>query len=781
MVNNKLKRFLSLALICVMVTPMVSFATTDDTSSDTTTDNTQQETEIDTSDTVAPEKTEAERKAEALANAVVAQKQESINGHDFVTASNEYELYLKKDNLSILLRNIKTGAILESTITQETADERGYSNQITPYLTSGFAVKTLSSESKTRFSAAKEMAWIGAKDAVLDYTTIDNGFKCHFSYETYGIEFDINITLDNEGLHVDVPESGKKENNEKYYIGEVYLFPLLGYTDLGDRDGYMFLPDGNGITVNFENFWNAESPKYASGYVQRIYGYDISYDLTTESGDVNAVNNVTIPVFGMVHTDTKQAVLGIIEDGDMNTFVEGHLNGVSNLYENFACARYVYRALMNEATGAASDLDSRIKVIPPDSYLDDIKVTYVLTSGDEATYAGLANKYRQLLLDRKELTKEDDGFKMRVDFLGSDKEDFLVFKRSVTMTTVDNIREILGVLKDNGISDVLAVYNGWQDGGVYATPVDKFDVDSSVGGNKDLVKLCDELKDSSVDFYLAQDEQTINTSMFSSTFNTINTTDTKEYVANKKWLEVFHKFKIATPAKSDEYVKNLASDLKDEGIYNMAISGITNKIFSYVKNSTHYTRATTAESYINTISDLLNDDMKLALESPYEFLWKYSKSYLSVPLSSSMFVYTSNEVPFLTSVLKGSLPMYSEYVNFEANREEFYLKMIETGVYPSFYLTYESPSALQYTNSNWIYASEYTHFTEEMAEYYSTMKSVNDKTKDAYIINHVKLDSDVTITTYDNGVAVYVNHSKKDVEVDGLTIGALSYKVGEAK
>ena len=292
-----------------MVTPMVSFATTDDTSSDTTTDNTQQEAEIDTSDTVAPEKTEAERKAEALANAVVAQKQESINGHDFVTASNEYELYLKKDNLSILLRNIKTGAILESTITQETADERGYSNQITPYLTSGFAVKTLSSESKTRFSAAKEMAWIGAKDAVLDYTTIDNGFKCHFSYENYGIEFDINITLDNEGLHVDVPESGKKENNEKYYIGEVYLFPLLGYTDLGDRDGYMFLPDGNGITVNFENFWNAESPKYASGYVQRIYGYDISYDLTTESGDVNAVNNVTIPVIiDEINADIVRAI-----------------------------------------------------------------------------------------------------------------------------------------------------------------------------------------------------------------------------------------------------------------------------------------------------------------------------------------------------------------------------------------------------------------------------------------------------------------------------------------
>ena len=38
----------------------------------------------------------------------------------------------------------------------------------------------------------------------------------------------------------------------------------------------------------------------------------------------------------------------------------------------------------------------------------------------------------------------------------------------------------------------------------------------------------------------------------------------------------------------------------------------------------------------------------------------------------------------------------------------------------------------------------------------------------------------VTKVTYDNGVVIYVNYSEQDQTVDGVTVSALSYKVGEA-
>jgi homoserine trans-succinylase len=61
-------------------------------------------------------------------------------------------------------------------------------------------------------------------------------------------------------------------------------------------------------------------------------------------------------------------------------------------------------------------------------------------------------------------------------------------------------------------------------------------------------------------------------------------------------------------------------------------------------------------------------------------------------------VYEDESIPFLSMVLKGVMPVYSEYVNFEANKQEFFLKMVETGTYPSFYITKESSANLIYTN-----------------------------------------------------------------------------------
>lgn len=114
--------------------------------------------------------------------------------------------------------------------------------------------------------------------------------------------------------------------------------------------------------------------------------------------------------------------------------------------------------------------------------------------------------------------------------------------------------------------------------------------------------------------------------------------------------------------------------------------------------------------------------------------------------------------------------MYSEYVNFEANQTEFFLKLIETGVYPSFLLTYESPTVLQYTNSSWNYSSDYRQYVEVIARFNESLKEVNEKTSGAQIIKHEQnYDgvTDLTKVTYSNGAIVYVNFSENTVSADG--------------
>ncbi|HEX3075675.1 MAG TPA: DUF5696 domain-containing protein [Lachnospiraceae bacterium] len=41
-----------------------------------------------------------------------------------------------------------------------------------------------------------------------------------------------------------------------------------------------------------------------------------------------------------------------------------------------------------------------------------------------------------------------------------------------------------------------------------------------------------------------------------------------------------------------------------------------------------------------------------------------------MPVTGSDYVYEDESIPFLSIVLKGSVPMYGDYVNFEANKQE---------------------------------------------------------------------------------------------------------------
>ena len=122
--------------------------------------------------------------------------------------------------------------------------------------------------------------------------------------------------------------------------------------------------------------------------------------------------------------------------------------------------------------------------------------------------------------------------------------------------------------------------------------------------------------------------------------------------------------------------------------------------------------------------------------------------------------------------------MYGDYVNFEANEREYFLKLVETGIYPSFYLTYENPSELIYTNSSDVYTSQYSVYREQILNYYSELKQISELTKNSMITDHEMTDTGVTIVTYDNGVKLYINYSETELKADNVTVPALSYVVG---
>jgi len=448
-----------------MLTPIISFATGSNTATQTDVkesfiddlNSTADKTGADLDKVAAIKKTlalsETERSKIALENAVVATSKEDIKGHSYVCSANGYELYLKKDTLSIIIRDEKTGSILESTLSKEDAIARGYTQTMYNTLTTGLSINTIlyDPESKSRFGDYQlETNVTDITKAELDYKMRKDGFDVAVNFKDKKISLTVNVTFNENGLDVKIPVDSVKENSKSFLLSNLSLFPLLGYTDRGEREGYMIIPDGNGIIVNFDDFFQDGEPKYKSSFTKRVYGRDLGVDtkgslltgIEGTGGSSNSAEEVIAPYFGMVHTDTDIAVLGFISEGEESAYIESTLNGVSRCFENYIGPRFEYRSIYSEPI---DNVGNAGKNKATEIFLEgDIEVNYLFTSGEEATYSGLANSLRELLLDKKMLVNsKDQDFDVRLDFLGADKENFLVFRRNVVATTAENISDII--------------------------------------------------------------------------------------------------------------------------------------------------------------------------------------------------------------------------------------------------------------------------------------------------------------------------------------------------
>lgn len=687
-----------------------------------------------------------------------------------VAESDGYELYLFEPTMSILLKNKSTGSLLLSTLSEE--DDNGANNKTwTAYMQSGIVLSAIKSANDTY-----QVDLVSCKNTI-DYSYQNNGFTAKIYWQEYDFGLSVSVSLEGDALVVEVPEDSIVENGKDIYIGTVSLFPLLGYSYLDDKEGYMFIPDGNGALIYLDD----KDGRYASGYSQMIYGADAGFtESTTETllwnryQTVNSSEKVLAPVFGMAHTDDQLGYLAIVEGGEKRASIEAQPNGVmvdyNRCYAKFLLRRTYIQPLNNSNSGTMTSVEA-------DRTHGNLRVRYLLLSGESAGYSGMATAYRNYLLDNGLIRRRDVDYKTRVDFLGTEREEFLISTRAVVMTDTDQIREIFKELQAAGVNTLLSIYKGWQKGGMYQLPVSKYKADAKIGGTGSLTDLIQDWAEEGYEVYLYNDALWANPAESNTTFNIVKKVN-KRRLEIKTRAYVYDTFNYLLPARSDDNLDKFIKSYTSKGVNNLAVAGISNNLFSYSYNSNYYDRIYTADTYQNSIADI-SEQVSLILEKPFAYLWNYTGAMIDMPLGTSDFMYEDEEVPFFSIVLKGIIPMYSEYVNFEANKQEFRLQMIESGVYPSFYITHEDSADLIYTNSADLYSTQYSTYRDTITEYDADFRAVAALTGDAMIARHEKLAEGVNRVTYDNGVVIYVNYNQDAVTVDGVTVDGLSYKAGE--
>ncbi|MFR3994574.1 MAG: DUF5696 domain-containing protein [Turicibacter sp.] len=690
-----------------------------------------------------------------------------IDGHQLIVQNNNYELYLEEQSLSIIVRDKKTSAVMYSTV--ENPDTK---NNITwqNFMKSGVSLEYLTG---SNVNVNKVSMFT---DGIQKETTIsDTGFLTKVFVPDLEIGFTLMVELTETGIIAEIPEESIVEG-DTHKVSGFYIYPFLGYSKLGIREGYMVIPDGSGAIINLED----NDGEYTQPYSNYIYGENIGIDeknvptLFKGHNIVKPSENVLMPIFGMVHTDSKIGLLGIVEGGaEYSSKIEAYPNGAVTDYD-WITAKFVYRQSYNQSMSQST---GSIVVIQNERNHFDARIRYEFVSGEDASYTGLAKIYRHYLLENDALNQVEEQFKMRLDFLGLEQKNGMIFREDVVMTTIEDIKQIYNELGVEGVTNLLTIYKGWQKNGLAASsPATNFKADQAIGGNHELLDLLAELEESNVAFYLYNDPLKVDSSASTLLKYSVVKKLNKRVHEEETYKDVIVGYNYLLPSKVAEMATKLENSYVKNKVNNVMLSEISNTVFSYSIKGKIYDRMTTAQAFEDIVANY-SVSFNLLLEQPFSYLWKYTDMYVDTPVSGSRYNFVDEDIPFLSIVLKGSLPMYSNYINFEANKQEYFLKLVEQGVLPSFYLTMEDPAELKYTNSSDIYSSRYDLLKDELVTYYNELKDVYSQISGATIEDHNRVDDVVTVE-YSNGIKVYVNYSTKAKMIDGVTIDALSYKVG---
>lgn len=676
-------------------------------------------------------------------------------GHKLVAESNVWELFLKEETVSVIIRSKATGEYMTSTVLESVSKDNA---KWKGFYQSGVVMEYIKGTNND-YTSADFISHENQKE----YTWLTDGFSVKISFPEVSISYELIVRLSDEGFSAEIPQSSIVEGNSEYTVGSFYIFPFLGNTYLGQDKGYMIIPDGQGIIVNLED----NEHRYSQAFTNYIYGFNWGIDSYLDSDTATYPEEIIMPVYGMVHSDKKIAYLGVVEWGDTSCKIEAYPNGTQTDFD-WITSRYILRQSYRQPAGKNS---TTIQMLTDRANRVDMKVRFIFTEGEEANYAGLAVKYRDYLDKNGTFAKADDlTYKTEVDFFGMDQKDWALFKLDVPMTKFTDAADILEELHEKGVGSVLSVYSGWQKKGVNNLPNMSLEPAGSLGGTSGVKSLLKTMSKYSDSLYFTQNTRNLNSST-----NSMETLNAMKRATRETFFNNWSGFYMVNPFRALDIAKSAVKSYSKIDGLGLSIVGTSDFLSCFSYQSTYYDRADNASIYYE-MTRTFSDSVPTILDYAYKYLWSQANALTYIPIGGSGYIFASQEIPFLSIVLSGKMPFYTEYVNFEANQINFLLKMIEQAARPAFLITKEDSSELLETSSSDIYSSRYDLYVDKIVEYDAIFSDLYEKINGSSITKHDRIGNLVRVT-YSNGLKVYVNYSDEAISLDGVEIPSTDFKV----
>jgi len=195
----------------------------------------------------------------------------------------------------------------------------------------------------------------------------------------------------------------------------------------------------------------------------------------------------------------------------------------------------------------------------------------------------------------------------------------------------------------------------------------------------------------------------------------------------------------------------------------LGIVNISFDVMAQMLNSAHGRHAHTRTEMIALYREMLQygtvHGLGYAFHDPNMYMWDKSNIMFDMPITSSGFTILSYDVPFMQILLSGHAELFAPHANFQPSRQDYLLRLVEFGVRPSYFLTWESPTLLHETDSNWIHSSEWSVWQTQIEDDAVFLADATRATQGATFISHRRLDVGVYESVFSNSTAIIVNHT----------------------
>ncbi|MCD8095822.1 MAG: DUF5696 domain-containing protein [Ruminococcus sp.] len=778
MQKNSYKRVLAFAVVLSMLMPIGTAAADSEDDEDTSAETTSEDSEEESED--------SEEEDDELAEPIT--DDEAIAMCELVAENDNLLLYADEENERFCMKVKSSGKcwwtspINAEADTTPIDDDGGtmQSSQIEIAKSSiAINVGDLRQEKRTELPAAA----YSSKATTVTFANEENGCAVTYNYSAYGVKLTVHYELTEDSLHVYVntDEIIEEDNSsdEGKVLTKLILCPYMGAVSGVDEngmetEGYMIVPDGSGAVINYNN----GKTNYAS-YQQIIYGRDYTaVPLTAPRVTEQAYMPVMATVSG------TSGLVCVATEGDANVYANAQVSGQnSQAYNN---CYFMFETRSSDEYYMSGSDNNKITVFEKYGIkTDTFGVEFFpieSEDGEDINYADCAEVYRNYLIEDKGLTQstEADDADLYIDTYGAVMKEESIVGLPITvkkaLTTFSQASDIVSELNNAGADSIVMDYNNWTKKSVKNTVSTKAKALGKLGDTDDLTSM----NSDNLTVYGSID----NFTMDSGTWGYFIYLNTAVRVSSSYSRQSTYSLSFGveqsgvSPAliAPNTYVKifsQMLSSFTSEDMTNMGFGSLSTKLVSDFSKRNSSSRNDTMNTIVSGYQDAVDAGQSIIAEGANSYVLPYVSAVTDVPVYSSGFNITDEDIPFYQMVIHGYVPYSTTAINTSSDSDLTYMRALAAGSNINYDMIYESADELIDTEYDDLYYSNYSGWVEDAANQYKVAKEVLASVSD-YTISNYEIDGNVMITTYSkdgaDDVVIEVDTENLTVKANGTTI-----------